>query len=70
MANANGIAWIQWIINGIITVAIAAVAAFGGMKVGVAESKATIIQIEKRLDRIELKLDRVIERRQADGNAP
>ena len=53
----NGNNYVGPLVQLIVTAALAALAAFSGLKVGNAESRATIIQMEGRLTRIEQKLD-------------
>jgi hypothetical protein len=66
----SGAQWKQWIIQGVITVALSTLAAIGGMKAGLATAQAQIVAVQsaqislaQRLDRIEDKLDRLVERR-------
>lgn len=66
--------WKQWMVQGIITVILSAVAAIGGMRVGLATAHQQILTLQidqvalsvsmnHRLDRLEDKMDRLIERR-------
>lgn len=66
--------WKQWMVQSIITVVLAALAAIGGMRVGLATAQQQIIALQAqeiavsvtlnhRLDRLEDKVDRLIERR-------
>ena len=61
MNNSNGNTW-KFLIQGTVTVGLAALAAYGGMRVGLAEMKANQMSMQYRLDRIESKLDRLSER--------
>lgn len=70
MANGNGgFGWIQWAFQGIVTIGLAALAAFGGMKAGISEAQIQAarlevaqVAMEQRLNRIEAKLDIVSDR--------
>lgn len=66
--------WKQWMVQGIVTVALAGLAALGGMRLGLTTAQEQIVSIQAqqialnislnhRLDRLEDKMDRLIERR-------
>ena len=48
--------------NVLITAAIAALTAFGGMQIGLAESRVKQEEMSKRLDRLESKIDWIMQR--------
>jgi len=57
--NANRNALLQIIV----TAGMAALAAYVALNAGLSEIRANQISVERRMDRIESKLDRVVERR-------
>jgi tetrahydromethanopterin S-methyltransferase subunit G len=73
----NGFSWKQWVAQAALTALVAAAAAFGGIRTGLSEAQRDITAVrgevaavagsqaasDRRLDRIEDKLDRVVERR-------
>jgi len=68
MANGENGVWVRWAVGAALTLVLAGAAAYGGMRAGLSEARAQMAATEawqqantKRLDRIEDKLDRLME---------
>ena len=70
----NGNGWKQWMAQAAMTIVLTALAAFGGIRAGLSEAKEKLATVEarqvsyqiatdRRLDRMEDKIDRLVERR-------